>query len=375
MQNCPLSMGKWHVKCLLEIDIFSQVKKAVGVPVPASINYMWNFGSLLGMNLAIQLITGLVLALNYEASAVASFESVIHICQDVQGGWFVRYIHANGASFFFVMMYLHIARSMYFGGYKNKHTWLLGVSILLMSMGAAFLGYVLPWGQMSLWGATVITNLLSAVPYVGLDLTIWLWGGFSVGSPTLTRFFSFHFILPFVILMMVGMHLLALHDKGSSNPLGVSEQADKVAFHPYFTYKDAVGFVVFVCMFMSLVLIYPDVFMDPDNFLEANPLVTPPHIQPEWYFLFAYAVLRSIPSKLGGVVGLAMSVGILYLCVLKGPHCARFSLCEKLAVISLFVLFIMLTWVGMMPAEYPMVEFGKLTSTLYFIVMFVWLSM
>nr|AIV00470.1 cytochrome b [Haematomyzus elephantis] len=346
-------------------------KVMTNLPSPSSLSYMWNFGSLLGLCLSVQLVTGLFLAMHYNPSVMNAFESVVKIMNDVNWGWEVRLLHANGASLFFVCLFTHIGRGLYYKSYStNPLTWSVGVIILLMVMATAFLGYVLPWGQMSYWGATVITNLLSAIPYFGEDLVLWLWGGFSVGSPTLSRFFTMHFILPFIVLSLAITHIAALHIKGSSNPLGLSSDYDKVPFHPYYLVKDMVGFVLVSFFLLMVVFTLPHLFMDPDNFSAADPLKTPPHIQPEWYFLFAYAILRSIPSKLGGVVGLLASILILLvLPVMESKFSSsRFEPISKVMFWFLVSTFVTLTWVGMMPVEHPFDLIGKVLSVLYFFV-------
>nr|ALI86971.1 cytochrome b [Heterometrus longimanus] len=331
-------------------------------------SYFWNFGSLLGVCMGVQFVTGLFLALHYTADINLAFSSISHICRDVNDGWVLRFIHLNGASLFFICLYFHIGRGIYYGSYKLKFTWVSGVMILLFSMITAFLGYVLPWGQMSFWGATVITNLVSAIPYVGSEIVQWLWGGFSIDNPTLTRFFSFHFVLPFLILGFIVVHLIFLHETGSSNPLGVNSNLDKVSFHPYFTSKDLLGFlVVFFGLFM-IVLMCPNFLSDPENFIPANPLVTPIHIQPEWYFLFAYAILRSIPNKLGGVVALAMSIFILMVLPfipLKFKSLSFFPV-SQLMFWFLVNIFLLLTWIGARPVEDPYIIIGQILGVLYF---------
>lgn len=283
----------------------------VDLPTPSNISTIWNFGSLLGICLGTQLITGIFLAIHYSADVNLAFNRVVHICRDVNNGWLIRTIHANGASFFFICLYTHAGRGIYYGSYNLYATWTLGVIIMLLTIATAFLGYVLPWGQISFWGATVITNLVSAIPYLGNTVVQWIWGGFAVDNATLTRFFTFHFILPFIIIAIVIIHLLFLHQSGSSNPLGLKINIDKISFHPYFSSKDIVGFVILILILVLITLSDPYILGDPDNFIPANPLVTPVHIQPEWYFLFAYAILRSIPNKLGGVVSLILSIIIL----------------------------------------------------------------
>jgi len=294
----------------------------VDLPAPSNISAWWNFGSLLGICLVIQIVTGLFLAMHYTANIDLAFSRVAHICRDVNYGWLLRTVHANGASFFFICLYLHTGRGIYYGSYLFLHTWSIGVIIIFLVIGTAFLGYVLPWGQMSFWGATVITNLASAIPYIGTDLVQWLWGGFAVDNATLTRFFTFHFLFPFIVAAAVIVHLLFLHQTGSNNPLGLPNNIDKIPFHHYFTIKDIVGILVIIAALLLLTLLDPYLLGDPDNFIPANPLVTPAHIQPEWYFLFAYAILRSIPNKLGGVVSLVLSIAILL--ILPFTHKAKF---------------------------------------------------
>nr|UTN43019.1 cytochrome b [Chelopistes texanus] len=345
-------------------------KDLTNIPTPSSISYSWNFGSLLGVCLLIQIFSGLFLAFHYKASVFDSFSSVISICQNVNEGWMIRSIHANGASAFFICIFYHIGRGLYYSSYNLLKVWLSGVIILFLLMGTSFLGYVLPWGQMSFWGATVITSLLSAVPYIGEQAVQWIWGGFSVSEPTLTRFFAIHFLLPFIILAFVLIHLIFLHKTGSTNPLGVEMDSEKSFFHPYFWVKDFLGFILFFFFFFFIVISWPDLFMDPDNFIAANPMVTPPHIQPEWYFLFAYAILRSIPNKLGGVLGLVFSIlilmGLPWLLGLKGVNC-RFRVFGKIIFWTYTSSFFSLTWLGAEPVETPYINLGQLASLLYFL--------
>nr|YP_010535109.1 cytochrome b [Aelia sibirica]UYA97076.1 cytochrome b [Aelia sibirica] len=341
----------------------------IDLPSPSSISLWWNFGSLLGMCLMIQIISGLFLAMHYTANIELAFSSVIHICRDVNNGWLMRYTHANGASLFFICLYLHIGRGLYYGSYKLYMTWSIGVMLLLMIMGTAFLGYVLPWGQMSLWGATVITNLLSAVPYLGKTLVMWLWGGFSVDNATLTRFFTLHFLMPFIIAAMVIIHLLFLHQTGSNNPLGLNSNYDKSPFHPYFSIKDLMGMMITLFLFSLLILLEPRTLGDPENFIPANPLVTPVHIQPEWYFLFAYAILRSIPNKLGGVLAMLMSILIIMLPMFinksKFQGNAFYPLSKSLFWMMVTII-ILLTWIGARPAEEPYIFTGQVLTIMYF---------
>nr|QGX06395.1 cytochrome b [Microperla geei] len=342
----------------------------VDLPAPINISAWWNFGSLLGLCLGVQIVTGLFLAMHYTAHIDLAFSSVAHICRDVNYGWFLRTLHANGASFFFICLYLHTGRGMYYGSYMYMHTWMVGVILLFLVMGTAFMGYVLPWGQMSFWGATVITNLLSAVPYLGIDLVQWVWGGFAVDNATLTRFFTFHFLLPFIVAAMVMIHLLFLHQTGSNNPLGVNSDVDKIPFHPFFTFKDIVGFLVLMMILIMLTLLEPYMLGDPDNFTPANPLVTPVHIQPEWYFLFAYAILRSIPNKLGGVIALVLSIAILLILPFSNKsnfQGLQFYPINQFMFWSLLVIVILLTWIGARPVEDPYILVGQILTVVYFL--------
>nr|YP_010429287.1 cytochrome b [Polycera hedgpethi]USQ67466.1 cytochrome b [Polycera hedgpethi] len=348
------------------------VEHILGLPSPMSFSIWWNGGSILSVLLALQILTGLFLSMHYTADMTTTFDSVVHIMRDVPAGWLFRNLHANGASLFFVFLYLHIGRGLYYQSYISQpHTWMVGVTIFLMSMGTAFLGYVLPWGQMSFWGATVITNLVSAVPYVGGAIVEWVWGGFSVSQSTLNRFFSLHFLLPFMIGALTALHVLFLHEKGSTNPLGEKNHVSKIPFHPYYSWKDIVGFVVLLTMLILLGFFFPALLGDPENFNQASPMVTPVHIQPEWYFLFAYAILRSIPSKLGGVLALVAAVVILYFLPLSASYGkiipASFTPPYQVVYWSLVTFFVLLTWLGACPIEEPYATLAVPISILYFL--------
>lgn len=341
----------------------------VDLPAPSNLSIWWNFGSLLGLCLVIQILTGLFLAIHYTPQIDLAFSSVAHITRDVNYGWILRNLHANGASWFFICLYLHVGRGLYYGSYIYQETWNLGVIILILVMAAAFLGYVLPWGQIRFWGATVITNLFSAIPYIGKALVEWLWGGFAVDNATLNRFFSLHFLIPFLIAGASILHLLFLHQSGSNNPLGLNSNTDKVPFHIYYTTKDTVGFLL---LFLSLLLISfyaPQLLGDPENFIPANPLVTPVHIKPEWYFLWAYAILRSIPNKLGGVVAIFAAILILFILPLI-PVTHRRIAFNPLAQIIFWTIVanvLLLTWIGGRPVEIPFETLGQIFTALYFI--------
>nr|CRG62873.1 cytochrome b [Lacerta bilineata]CRG62880.1 cytochrome b [Lacerta bilineata] len=341
----------------------------IDLPTPSNISAWWNFGSLLGFCLIIQTITGLFLAMHYTADISSAFSSVTHIHRDVQHGWLIRNLHANGASMFFICIYLHVGRGLYYGSYIYTETWNIGVLLLLMVMATAFMGYVLPWGQMSFWGATVITNLLSAMPYVGTTLVEWVWGGFAIDNATLTRFFTIHFMLPFIIMGTSMVHLLFLHETGSNNPTGLNSNTDKIPFHPYYSYKDLLGILLMLTCLLSLALFSPNLLGDPENFSPANPLVTPPHIKPEWYFLFAYAILRSIPNKLGGVLALLFSILILLTSPMLHLSKQRTLTFRPLSQALFWLLIsdiLILTWIGGQPVEHPFIIIGQLASAIYF---------
>jgi len=341
----------------------------VDLPSPRRISLWWNFGSILGLCLRAQILTGLFLAIHYTGDISIAFNRVGHIIRDVNYGWLLRIIHANGASIFFVALYLHVGRGIYYISYLFKYTWATGIIIILLVIGAAFMGYVLVWGQISFWAATVITNLLSAIPYLGTMLVQWVWGGFAVDNATLTRFFTFHFLIPFIISALVIIHLLFLHSTGSRNPIGVNSNLDKIPFHPYFSFKDVLGFLVIFWLLLIIAYLYPFLFGDRENFIPANPLVTPVHIQPEWYFLFAYAILRSIPNKLGGAIALVGSIVILFFIPVLCTTTLRGNQFNKILQTNFWIfinLFILLTWIGARPAEDPYIVTGQILTILYF---------
>lgn len=341
----------------------------IDLPSPSNISYLWNFGSLLGLCLGVQILTGIFLAMHYSADVSIAFSSVTHILEDVNYGFLLKYLHANGASVFFICVYIHIARGLYYGSYLKSHLWFSGISLFLIMMLTAFIGYVLPWGQMSFWGATVITNFVSAIPYIGNDVVQWIWGGFSVSNATLNRFFSLHYLFPFVLALLVVIHIVLLHEGGSNSPIGVNPNSDKIPFHAYYSSKDAYGFILIFILLSILVFYMPNVLGDPENYIKANPLVTPVHIMPEWYFLFAYAILRAIPNKLGGVIALVLS--ILVLAVLPFVHTSNlkglsFRPIAKLMYWFFMMNFILLTWIGSKPVEDPYIFIGQLSSIFYF---------
>lgn len=358
---------------LLKKPFFDVVNHSlIDYPTPTNLSYAWNFGSLAGVCLAIQILTGVFLAMHYTPHVDLAFISVEHIMRDVNYGWLLRYIHANGASMFFIVVYLHIFRGLYYGSYTRPRRllWVIGVIIFLLMMATAFMGYVLPWGQMSFWGATVITNLFSAIPVVGEHIVYWLWGGFSVDNATLNRFFSLHYLLPFVIAGLVFLHLMALHTDGSGNPLGIASEQDKVSFTPYYYVKDLFGLIVFVIFFSFFVYFSPNLLGHPDNYIEANPLVTPAHIVPEWYFLPFYAILRSIPDKLGGVIAMFLAIVVLALLSFISNSDIRSSqfrpIYRKLYWL-LVVDYVVLGWIGGKTPEYPYIQIGQLATVYYFL--------
>ena len=340
----------------------------VDLPAPANLRYIWNFGSLLFLCLGIQIVTGLLLAIHYSAHIDIAFSSIAHITRDVNGGWLIRNLHANGASAFFMCLYAHIARGLYYGSPNLIETWNIGVTILILSIATAFIGYLLPWGQIRFWGATVITNLFSALPYVGKPIVEWLWGGFGVNNATLTRFFTLHFILPFVILVAAAVHVVFLHNTGSRNPLGIKSNSVKVPFHHHYLTKDILGFTSFLIILSILVFFYPNLLTDPENFIPANPLVTPTHIKPEWYFLWAYAILRSIPNKLGGVIRIFAALLVFYLLPFLHPlqQTSRYCIGKQITIWIIAITGILLTWIGGSPVEPPYDTIGTIFTALYF---------
>ena len=345
--------------------------RLVDLPAPRNLSIWWNFGSLLGLCLVIQLVTGLFLSIHYTPHVELAFSSVAHISRDVNYGWFLRNLHANGASWFFICIYLHVGRGIYYASYKNQETWNIGVILLLLTIATAFVGYVLVWGQIRFWGATVITNLLSAIPYIGKSIVEWLWGGFAVDNATLNRFFAFHFLLPFAIAAVTVIHLLFLHQSGSNNPLGINSDSSKIAFHTYYTVKDIVGFIFIIITLLAVALFWPTSLGDPDNFLPANPLVTPAHIKPEWYFLWAYAILRSIPNKLGGVVAIFAAILVLFLIpLINNPSITgnTFYPISQILFWALVIDTIWLTWIGGCPVEAPYEILGQIFTFSYFFI-------
>ncbi len=343
-------------------------------PTPKNLNYFWNFGSLAGVSLVIMIVTGIVLAMSYTPHVDYAFQSVERIMRDVNHGWLLRYIHMNGASFFFIVVFIHIFRGLYYGSYKapRELLWILGVLILLLMMATAFMGYVLPWGQMSFWGATVITNLFSAIPFVGDSIVTFLWGGFSVDNPTLNRFFALHYLMPFLIVGVVILHLVALHRFGSNNPIGIdpSGPQDTVPFHPYYTIKDFFGLSVFLTLFAAAIFFFPNFMGHPDNYIPANPMQTPAHIVPEWYFLPFYAILRAVPDKLGGVLAMFGAIAVLFILPWLDRSPIRSGNFRPVFKIFFWVFFadcIALGYLGGMPAEGIYVVLSRVATAWYFL--------
>ena len=363
-----MSLNRWNKNSIVA---FAD-SHIINYPTPVNLNYMWSFGSTAGICLVIQIVTGIFLAMHYTPHIEYAFSSVEHIMRDVNNGWLIRYLHANGASMFFIVTYSHIFRGLYYGSYMNPRgpLWSSGVIIFLLMMATGFMGYVLPWGQMSFWGATVITNLFSAIPVVGGAIVEWLWGGFSVDNATLNRFFSLHYLMPFVIAGLVIVHLSLLHTTGSNNPLGINKNVDTVSFYPYFYVKDLLAFFVLLSMFSFFVFFYPNTLGHADNYIPANPLVTPAHIVPEWYFLPFYAILRSIPDKLGGVVAMVAAILILLLLPVINTSEIRSSKFRPIYSLAYWFLvsdFLILGWIGQQPVETPYLEVGQIATAFYFI--------
>lgn len=363
---------RWNKKSLFAV----LNNHLIDYPTPINLNYFFGFGSLAGIMLVVQILTGIFLAMHYTPHIDLAFNSVEHIMRDVNNGWLIRYIHANGASFFFIVVYVHIFRGLYYGSYitPREVLWCSGVIIFILMMATAFMGYVLPWGQMSFWGATVITNLFSAIPLVGKDIVDWLWGGFAVDNPTLNRFFSLHFTFPFVIVGAVLIHLILLHEVGSNNPLGITLKTENISFYPYFYTKDLFGLMILFLVFFIFIFYCPNTLGHPDNYIEANPMKTPLHIVPEWYFLPFYAILRSIPNKIGGVLAMFGSLIILLTIPFTNSSEIRstafrpiFKICYWLLVVA----FILLGWVGQCPVEYPYTEIGIISMIYYFFFFFI----
>nr|WNI01748.1 CYTB [Donax semistriatus] len=344
-------------------------KNIYNLPCPINLNYWWNMGSLLGVMLCIQLVSGIVLSCHYTPSVAEAYNSIVHIMHNVQMGWLFRSVHMNGASFFFILIYAHIGRSIYYNSFVMKKVWNVGVAMYFLLMTIAFLGYVLPWGQMSYWGATVITNLLSAIPSVGDELTKLVWGGFTVGDSTLKRFYIMHLYLPFVLAGMVGVHMYFLHMSGSNNPLGIDDSGDLISFHPYYTLKDFVGLVGLLSALFAVVFLSPSVFGGHENFIKADPFKTPVHIQPEWYFLAAYTILRSCSTKGGGVVAMLSSSAVLLLLPYRyNPIHLGFSFypVSQVHFWTMVSSWIGLTYLGTCPVQYPYFELGRILSVSYF---------
>ncbi len=361
--------NRWNTHSLLSV-LDSHI---INYPTPASLNYAWSFGSTAGICLTIQLITGIFLAIHYTPHIAYAFSSIEHIIRDVQYGWLIRYIHANGASFFFIVVYSHIFRGLYYGSYlpPREILWISGVIIFILIIGTAFLGYVLPWGQISFWGATVITNLASAVPLVGRSIVDWLWGGFSVDNATLNRFFSLHYLLPFVIVALVFVHLAFLHENGSGNPLG-TDKANYIPFYPYFYVKDLLSFLFLLAALSIFVFFWPNTIGHPDNYIPADPIVTPAHIVPEWYFLPFYAILRSIPDKLGGVIAIGGAL-LIFIVIpfinLSYTRSANFRPIYKIGFWIWLTNFLFLGWIGQIPVDIPYIFIGQVSTFLYFLLL------
>ena len=366
-------VGKWFND---RLPLLSLANHLTDYPTPKNLNYWWTFGGILTFCLITQIVTGLTLAMHYIAHADMAFDSVEHIMRDVNYGWLIRYIHANGASMFFLAVYIHIFRSLFYGSYKapREIIWIIGIIIYLLMMAAAFMGYVLPWGQMSFWGVTVITNLFSAIPLIGESITQWLWGGFSVDNATLNRFFSLHYLMPFAIAGLSLVHLVLLHEDGSNNPLGIDSKSGKISFYPYLYIKDLFGLFLFGIFFSIFLFFSPNTLGHPDNYIPANSLVTPPHIVPEWYYLPFYAILRSIPDKLGGVIAMFAAILILYLLPIISQSKVRSTFFRPIYK-NIFWFFVVnsliLGWIGQNVVEYPFVEIGQISTFFYFFILLI----
>jgi ubiquinol-cytochrome c reductase cytochrome b subunit len=368
-------MCRWNKDSILSF-VDSHI---INYPTPINLNYLWSFGSAAGIALVIQILTGIFLAMFYTPNIDLAFKSVEHIMRDINNGWLIRYLHANGASMFFIVVYCHIFRGLYFGSYifPRDRLWISGILLFLLMMATAFMGYVLPWGQMSFWGATVITNLFSAIPIVGKTIVEWLWGGFSVNNATLNRFLSLHYLLPFLIAAATIVHLSLLHKDGSNNPLGINLNVESISFYPYFYVKDLFSFLIFLILFSLFVFFSPNSLGHPDNYIVANSLVTPPHIVPEWYFLPFYAILRSIPNKLGGVIAMVSAILILILLPYINTSETRSSKFRPLfATLYWFFFsdFLLLGWLGQKPVEDPYIAIGLFTTVLYFVIILFFIS-
>lgn len=354
---------------IVEISLLNM--HLIDYPTPININYLWGFGFLGGMCLSIQIISGILLSMHYSTHILLAFSSIEHIMRDVNNGWFLRYVHSNGASIFFIIVYMHMGRSLYFKSYRNKNLWYTGIIIFALMMATAFMGYVLVWGQMSFWGATVITNLASAIPFVGDNIAIWLWGGFAIDNATLNRFFSLHFVLPFIIAAVSLVHILVLHNAGSTNPIGVENKLDKISFYPYFVLKDLFGFFFILILLFTYYLFFdPNLLGHPDNYIKANSLITPNHIVPEWYFLVFYAILRSVPNKKGGVLFMVFAIIILFF--LPGKRQLKLRSPKFDNIFQVFFWFfianvLLLGWLGSQVVEQPFILIGQISTGLYFL--------
>nr|YP_010719169.1 cytochrome b [Sirex nitobei]WDR47219.1 cytochrome b [Sirex nitobei] len=349
----------------------------INLPTPINISYLWNFGSILGLFMLIQIISGVILSMHYCPNISMAFNSIIHINENMNNGWLMHFIHMNGASMLFINIQIHIFRGIYYSSYSLSMTWFIGWLMLFLMMMSAFMGYVLPWGQMSYWGATVITNLLSTIPMFGDIMVKWIWGGFSINNATLNRFFSMHFIIPLIISLFIMIHLMTLHNTGSNNPLGMNSNFWKIPFHPYFSLKDTLGFTIILSIFFLFILMFPYNLSDPENFIPANPMTTPIHIQPEWYFLFAYAILRSIPNKMGGVIAMFLSI-LLLLILSLSPQTFKtlsfYPLTQMSYWIFLNSLFI-LSWLGAQQIMMPFILLSQIFSFLYFMFFIIFFPM